>query len=169
MSKFNNKGKAEMPELNTSSLPDLIFSILFFFMIVTSMREEELKVEFKAPSGTELSKIERKTAAINLYIGTPNKNHQKQLGSGTRVQINDKFIEVYEVGKHVAEEHNTMKGDDKAQMRVVLKVDAGDGAEGRRRPSTQMGVVSDVKEELREIGALAIMYSAEYDVKRNEQ
>ena len=50
MSKFNNKGKAEMPELNTSSLPDLIFSILFFFMIVTSMREEELKVEFKAPS-----------------------------------------------------------------------------------------------------------------------
>ena len=101
-----------MPELNTSSLPDLIFSILFFFMIVTSLREEELKVEFKAPSGTELSKIERKTAAINLYIGTPNQMHQKQLGSGTRVQINDKFIEVYEVGKHVAEELNTMKGDD---------------------------------------------------------
>ena len=62
-----------------------------------------------------------------------------------------------------------MKGEDKANMRVVLKVDAGDGAEGRKRPSTQMGVVSDVKEELREIGALSIMYSAEYDVKRNEQ
>ena len=168
MSKFNNKGKAEMPELNTSSLPDLIFSILFFFMIVTSMREEELKVEFKAPTGTELSKIERKTAAINLYIGAPNENN-RQYGTNPMVQINDKFIEVYEVGKHVAEEHNTMKGDDKANMRVVLKVDAGEGTEGRRRPSTQMGVVSDVKEELREIGALSIMYSAEYDVKRNEQ
>ena len=68
MSKFNNKGKAEMPELNTSSLPDLIFSILFFFMIVTSMREEELKVEFKAPSGTELSKIERKRFCFKFQV-----------------------------------------------------------------------------------------------------
>ena len=66
MSKFNNKGKAEMPELNTSSLPDLIFSILFFFMIVTSMREEEVKIEFKLPKGTGLSKIERKTAVVNI-------------------------------------------------------------------------------------------------------
>ena len=167
MSKFNNKGKAEMPELNTSSLPDLIFSILFFFMIVTSMREEELKVEFKAPTGTELSKIERKTAAINLYIGAPNENN-RQYGTNPMIQINDKFIPVYEVGMRVAEEHNSMKGEDRAQMRVVLKIDAGDGTEGRRRPSTTMGIVSSVKEELREVGALSIMYSAG-EVKRNEQ
>ena len=168
MSKFNNKGKAEMPELNTSSLPDLIFSILFFFMIVTSMREEELKVEFKAPTGTELSKIERKTAVINLYIGTPNENNRSKHGTNSVVQINDKVIPVHEVGMRVAEEHNSMKGEDRAQMRVVLKIDAGDGTEGRRRPSTTMGIVSDVKEELREIGALSIMYSAG-EVKRNEQ
>lgn len=167
MSKFNNKGKAEMPELNTSSLPDLIFSILFFFMIVTSMREEELKVEFKAPTGTELSKIERKTAAINLYIGAPNENN-RQYGTNPMVQINDKFIPVHEVGMRVAEEHNSMKGEDRAQMRVVLKIDAGDGTEGRQRPSTTMGIVSSVKEELREVGALSIMYSAG-EVKRNEQ
>ena len=59
-----------MPELNTSSLPDLIFSILFFFMIVTSMREEEVKVEYTLPKGTGLSKIERKTAVVNIHINS---------------------------------------------------------------------------------------------------
>ena len=68
MSKFGKKEKAEMPELNTSSLPDLIFSILFFFMIVTSMREVELKVEFKIPQGTELEKLERKSLVSNIYL-----------------------------------------------------------------------------------------------------
>ena len=58
MGKFNKNGKREMPELNTSSLPDLIFSILFFFMIVTSMREVTLKVEFEVPAGTEIQKLE---------------------------------------------------------------------------------------------------------------
>ena len=56
-----------MPELNTSSLPDLIFSILFFFMIVTSMREQEVKVQVELPSGTELTKLERKSAITNIY------------------------------------------------------------------------------------------------------
>ena len=86
MGKFNNKDKAEMPELNTSSLPDLIFSILFFFMIVTSMREEEVKVEFKAPKGTELNKLEKKTAGVNVYIG------ESKAGEKTGksvIQIND--------------------------------------------------------------------------------
>ena len=66
MSKFSDKGKAEMPELNTSSLPDLIFSILFFFMIVTSMREQEVKVQVELPRGTELTKLERKSAITNI-------------------------------------------------------------------------------------------------------
>ena len=58
MGKFNKTGKRGMPELNTSSLPDLIFTMLFFFMIVTTMREVTLKVQFKVPQATELEKLE---------------------------------------------------------------------------------------------------------------
>ena len=61
MGKFNKSGKREMPELNTSSLPDLIFTMLFFFMIVTTMREVTLKVQFKVPQATELEKLEKKS------------------------------------------------------------------------------------------------------------
>ena len=86
MSKFSDKGKAEMPELNTSSLPDLIFSILFFFMIVTSMREQEVKVQVELPKGTELTKLERKSAITNIYIGTPMNNKESQEAG---IQLND--------------------------------------------------------------------------------
>ena len=65
MGKFNKTGKREMPALNTSSLPDLIFTLLFFFMIVTTMREVTLKVEFKVPQATELEKLEKKRKEAN--------------------------------------------------------------------------------------------------------
>ena len=68
MGKFNKTGKREMPALNTSSLPDLIFTLLFFFMIVTTMREVTLKVEFKVPQATELEKLEKKEKKDNLKI-----------------------------------------------------------------------------------------------------
>ena len=156
MSKFNNKGKAEMPELNTSSLPDLIFSILFFFMIVTSMREEEVKIDFKLPKGTGLSKIERKTAVVNIHIGSPSKQYVSQLGSSTRIQLNDRFANVREVAPFVVNERSLMRQADQAIMKVALKADQ----------NVQMGIMTDVKMELRHARALSIMYSAE---ERNKQ
>ncbi|MBQ7361065.1 MAG: biopolymer transporter ExbD [Bacteroidaceae bacterium] len=154
MSKFQKKGKAEMPELNTSSLPDLIFSILFFFMIVTSMREMELKVEFKVPKGTELEKLERKSLASYINIGRPTKDLRARLGSASRIQLNDKLIAGTEVGyirEFVQAERESLAERDKPFMKMCLKVDK----------DTQMGIVTDVKMELRKAMALSIMYSAE--------
>lgn len=156
MSKFGNKEKAEMPELNTSSLPDLIFSILFFFMIVTSMREEEVKIEFKLPKGTGLSKIERKTAVVNIHIGSPSKQYVSQFGTSTRVQLNDRFANVKDVAPFVINERSLMRQADQAIMKVALKADQ----------NVQMGIMTDVKMELRHARALSIMYSAE---ERNKQ
>ena len=86
-----------MPELNTSSLPDLIFTILFFFMMVTTMREVTLKVKFDRPVGTQLEKLARKSCTSFIYIGKPTDALQTQFGSGTRIQLNDKFAEVDEI------------------------------------------------------------------------
>ena len=78
MGKFNKTGKRGMPELNTSSLPDLIFTMLFFFMIVTTMREVTLKVQFQVPQGTELEKLEKKSLVSFIYIGKPLPEFQKK-------------------------------------------------------------------------------------------
>ena len=150
MSKFQNKGKAEMPELNTSSLPDLIFSILFFFMIVTSMREETLKIEFKAPQGTEIEKLERKSLASNIYIGKAQREYRAKFGTGSCIQVNDKFIDVSGIGSFVYDERGNLSERDKPYMKIVLKSDV----------NTKMGIITDVKMELRKAQALSLVYQA---------
>ena len=97
-----------MPELNTSSLPDLIFSLLFFFMMITTMREVTLKVQFRAPQGTELEKLEKKSLVTFIYIGKPTAQFQKQMGSETRIQLNDKFEDVSAVQDYIYQEREYM-------------------------------------------------------------
>ncbi len=139
-----------MPELNTSSLPDLIFSLLFFFMMITTMREVTLKVQFRAPQGTELEKLEKKSLVTFIYIGKPTAQFQKQMGSETRIQLNDKFEDVSAVQDYIYQERENMKEEDQPFMTVSLKVDK----------ETKMGIVTDVKQALRQAYALNINYSA---------
>lgn len=139
-----------MPELNTSSLPDLIFTLLFFFMIITTMREVTLKVQFRAPQGTELEKLEKKSLVTFIYIGKPVAQYQKQMGSETRIQLNDKFEDVSAVQDYIYQERENMKEEDQPFMTVSLKVDK----------DTKMGIVTDVKQALRQSYALNINYSA---------
>ena len=139
-----------MPELNTSSLPDLIFSMLFFFMMITTMREVTMKVQFRAPQGTELEKLEKKSLVTFIYIGQPTAQFQKQMGSETRIQLNDKFEDVSAVQDYIYQERENMKEEDQPFMSVSLKVDK----------ETKMGIVTDVKQALRQAYALNINYSA---------
>jgi len=150
MSKFRSNGKREMPELNTSSLPDLIFSVLFFFMMVTSMREVELKVQFTIPAGTEIEKLEKKSLVSHIYIGTPTKELRAVYGPATRIQLNDKYAEVDAIREYVAQERGSMPERDKPFMKISLKIDQ----------KTQMGIVTDVKQALRKASALNIVYSS---------
>lgn len=152
MGKFNGGEKKGMPELNTSSLPDLIFSILFFFMMVTSMREVSLKVQFKVPQGQTavLEKLEKKSLVSFVYIGAPTKEFQSKMGTESRIQLNDKFAEPDEVQDYIQQERMNMSEADQPFMKVSLKADE----------NTQMGIITDVKQALRKAYALKINYSA---------
>ena len=148
MGKFNKGGKKGMPELNTSSLPDLIFTMLFFFMIVTTMREVTLKVKFTVPSGTELEKLTKKSAVSYIYVGPPTDALRAQMGSSTRIQLNDRYAEPREVMDFVAQERQGMMNQ--AEQIISIKADS----------RTQMGIITDIKEVLRKSWALRINYSA---------
>ena len=148
MGKFNKGGKKGMPELNTSSLPDLIFTILFFFMIVTTMREVTLKVKFTVPQGTELEKLTKKSVVSFIYVGPPTDALRAQMGSSTRIQLNDRYAEPREVMDFVAQERQGMQNQ--AEQIISIKADS----------KTQMGIITDIKEVLRKSWALRINYSA---------
>ncbi len=128
----------EVPGLNTASLPDLIFTVLFFFMIVTHMQKVAVKVQFRTPQGTELTRLTKKTSVTYIYIG------------------NDKFTPAAEVADYVTAERNRMSPEDQEQMTVSIKADRG----------THMGIISDVKQALREAKAYRINYSATEKKKR---
>ena len=151
MGKFNKTGKRGMPELNTSSLPDLIFTMLFFFMIVTTMREVTLKVQFTLPVGTELEKLEKKSLVTFIYVGEPTQEYRAKMGTESRIQLNDSYAEVAEIQDYIIGERASMKEEDQPQMTVSLKVDQ----------DTKMGIVTDIKEALRKAYALKINYSAQ--------
>ena len=150
MSRFNKGGGREMPEMNTSSLPDLIFTILFFFMMVTTMREVTYQVRFDKPVGTQLEKLARKSSTSFIYIGQPIENLRGQYGSSHRIQLNDKIVEAPQVYDFVMEERGELAEADKPFYTVSIKADH----------HTPMGIITDVKQVLRKAYALKMMYSA---------
>ena len=80
MSKFAKKRGKASPAISTASLPDIIFMLLFFFMVVTVLRDAELKVKVVTPYATELTKLEKKSLVNYLYIGKPLKKFQELYG-----------------------------------------------------------------------------------------
>ena len=148
MGKYRNTDRS-VPEVNTSSLPDLVFAILFFFMMTTSMREVALKVQFRAPQATELQKLEKKSLVTNIYVGKPLEAYAA-MGTEPRLQLNDKFAEVAEIGTYIAQEKSSMKEEDQPFMTVSIKADRDTG----------MGLITDLKQALRDAWALKISYSA---------
>lgn len=140
----------DIPELNTASLPDLIFTILFFFMLVTHMRKVAVKVKYQVPQGTELTKLVKKTAITYLYIGKP-MNEIGQLASDSLcIQMNDKLVDVAEIKSYLVKERATMAAEDKKQMSVSIRADK----------ETPMGRIIDIKQSLREANVLNVNYAA---------
>lgn len=140
----------DIPELNTASLPDLIFTILFFFMLVTHMRKVAVKVKYQVPQGTELTKLVKKTTITYLYIGKP-MNETGQLASDSLcIQMNDKLVDVAEIKSYLVKERATMSAEDKKQMSVSIRADK----------ETPMGRIIDIKQSLREANVLNVNYAA---------
>lgn len=147
MGKFSQSGGKEMPELNTASMPDLVFAILFFFMVTTTMRSETLMVKLKLPTATEIQKLEKKSLVTYINIGPP---LDAKFGTGTQMQLNDKFAEVSDIQDYIAQEKSSMNESDQQLMTVSIKADE----------ETRMRYISDVKQALRKAYALKISYSA---------
>ena len=149
MSKFKPGNKKEMPAMSTSSLPDIVFMLLFFFMITTQMRETENKVMVTLPSASEVVKLERKDLSSYINIGTPIRTLQAQYGTDASIQLNDSFKTVDDIRDFIAAEREAMKEGDRPLMTVSIRADE----------QVRMGIVTDVKQELRRCSALKIMYA----------
>lgn len=146
MSMFRHRNH-DIPGLNMSSMPDLIFTVLFFFMIVTHMRSTPVKVQYQMPQGTELTRLTKKSAVTYIYIGKPIGTND----SVVRIQLNDKFADAGSIPAYIIKERGRMSAEDAQAMTVSLKADR----------HTDMGTITDVKQALRQAKAYRVNYSAE--------
>ncbi|MBP8789978.1 MAG: biopolymer transporter ExbD [Breznakibacter sp.] len=148
MAKFRKEKKGGSQQLNTASLPDIVFMLLFFFMVSTSMKDVEMMVRIKTPEATELSKLEKKTLVSYVYVGVP--MNTRKYGSEPRIQLNDTYSTVDDIQSYILQERESMKESDRPKMTVSIKADY----------DVEMGTITDIKQALRKAQALKISYSA---------
>ena len=137
MQSIFRRSSHDMPGLNLASMPDLIFTVLFFFMIVTHMRHDDVKVRYQVPAGTEVQKLQQKSAVINIYIGEG------------QIQVNNQLTDVEHLPQLIEAERKKLSEDNAERLTVSLKADK----------HTPMGIIADVKEALQRSFALRINYS----------
>jgi len=155
MSRFKRKKGTQAQKINTASLPDIVFMLLFFFMVATTMRETEVQVRVTVPQATEVKKLEKKSLVSYIYIGRPVAHVARMYGTEPLVQLNDKLVSEegipYEsIQDFVLFEREKLPESEKNRMTMSLRIDQ----------DIPMGKVDDVKQALRRAKALIINYSA---------
>ncbi|NVJ86272.1 MAG: biopolymer transporter ExbD [Cyclobacteriaceae bacterium] len=154
MAKFKKKTKTS-ESIPTSALPDIIFMLLFFFMVTTVLREQEILVEQKIPQATQLQKLQKKTLISYIYIGKP--KNTALYGSEPRVQANDALMNTTDIIQWVNRERDALPEADRGMITISMKVDK----------DVKMGPISDVQTELREADARRVLYASVGKVVRN--
>ena len=150
MAHIKKKKSKELPPVNTASLPDIVFMLLFFFMVTTTMREVDLKITVKKPVATEIQKLEKKSLVTYIYVGTPKEKYKGKFGKEARIQLNDAFASITDIQPWVILEREKLNEALRNQMTVSIKGDR----------EAKMGLIGDIKLELRRAQALKINYSA---------
>jgi biopolymer transport protein ExbD len=150
MSKFKKKQGNAQPAISTASLPDIVFMLLFFFMVVTKMRDTELMVKVNTPQASEMTKLEKKTLINFIFVGRPTDKWEKKMGTKPRIQLGDKFATTDDIPLFLAKHRESVPEGQKQSIISSLKVDK----------DVTMGIVGDVKTSLRKAGQLKLNYSA---------
>ena len=150
MAKYRKGVTKETPMMASTSLSDMVFMLLFFFMVTTNMRRATVLVQNRLPYAVEVKKLENMALVSYINIGAPLPSYQRLHGTATRIQLNDKFCEVDEIQEFIASERERRSEADQKLMTTALRIDE----------NVRMGMVTDVKQTLRKCGALKIAYMA---------
>ena len=148
MSKFKKKKSGALPAISTASLPDIVFMLLFFFMVATVMRENTLMIQNQLPLADQIEKLDKKNPISYVYAGKPSRGYER-FGTEARIQLNDKFADVNEIAAFVNSERAALREELIPFLTISLKVDK----------EATMGIVGDIKQELRKVNALKINYT----------
>lgn len=111
------------------------------------MRETNLLVEQNLPKADQVEKL-KKDRSVFIFAGKPSDQYKDKYGSEGRIQIGDKYTEVSNIGIALTEARGKLNPELQSSVVVALKVD----------DDTNTGLVTDIKEKLRELNMVKIIY-----------
>lgn len=148
MGYFRKKEPRQVPSFSTASLPDLIFILLFFFIAVTSLRHEHVKVNYTTPQTDYAERVDRRSLITYIYIGVPQDKYRKGSSKQPGIQLDNNFVSIDDIRPYLLAKRSSLSPADRNKMTVCLKIDK----------QTKMGIVMDVKEAIRQAYVLNIVY-----------
>ena len=150
MSKFRQNKSKEMPGVSTASLPDIVFTVLAFFVVVSSMKQTSLKIQVNKPSGKQIIQLDKNEAIDYINAGIP-KN--KIFGESARLQLDDDVVtDFLEIRNFIEVNRRKRTSIESDKATVSIKADKDD---------VDMDVIDNIENELREVEAFRINYSTE--------
>ncbi|MFC4267603.1 ExbD/TolR family protein [Polaribacter marinivivus] len=150
MAKFGKKKKG-LPAVNTAALPDIVFMLLFFFMVTTTMRETDLRIENpRLPSATEIKKLEDKSLVSTIYVGKSKDPNRDGVGYN-KIQLNDKIASADQVPAFIFSKRDKLAEAMHPFMTTSIKADK----------ESNVGTMTDIRLKLRDVNALKISYSTQ--------
>ncbi len=158
MSAFKVRNRSE-PAISTASLPDIVFMLLFFFMTVTTISNNELLVENELPMATTVNTLDKKDRLIEIYVGMPKQELAKTLGNAPRIQLNDQIAQITDIGPFVLQELSKKPESIRNFVTVALKVDK----------NVKVGMVADIKKELQEVHVYKVNYTTHQGESGNQK
>lgn len=147
--RFKKKKGGEIPAISTASLPDIVFMLLFFFMVATVLRDNELLIQNDLPKADQVTKLEKKDRVMFIFAGKPHERYRDRFGSGDRIQLNDRLSDVKDIREFVIKERSSRDPELEMVLTAALKVDK----------ETKMGIVTDIKQELRKVEQYKVNYT----------
>lgn len=148
MSRFRKNDRRKVPSLNTAALPDLIFTLLFFFLLVTNMRTIPTLTQVQLPHASELQKLKEKSLLIYILVGKQSKENQKD---SFNIQLNSELISLEDMPLKLQAIKDAMKPEEQNHPVVILKIDQ----------DAPMGFVNDIRQNLREANLQTVYYAVE--------
>ena len=149
MSPIKRNNPARLPAISTASLPDIVFILLFFFMTVTTIKNQNLLVENQLPMANEVDKLDKTDRIIEIFVGPVSSNSNKVDNTPIKIQIEDRLVAINEVGYYSLKALGAMPEHLQRSAMVSIKADN----------KVKMGVITDLKKELQKVNLLKINYT----------
>jgi biopolymer transport protein ExbD len=163
MSKFKKVDERSAPAMNTASLPDIVFMLLFFFMVATTTKETDPTVKYMAPSGSEtedLTPYKQRSEIDFLYLGKPrNPNRASAFEYGFALSLDnvvrakaDGLYTTNKVGEWKMDKFSSKPSRMKKPIEGVITCIKAD-------KEAPVGLLFEIRKQLQEVDALKIAYS----------